>query len=163
MQLQGSKRFMLFTGSANPALAEEVAGLLGVELGGVHRSVFPNGEIYVRYEESVRGADCFVMQSHCQPLSFNIMEQLVMLDALERASAKRLTAVIPFLGYSRQDRKSLPREPISARLMCDLFVASGADRLVSMDLHSQQVQGFVSKPYDHLTASRCSTSTCRRT
>ncbi len=152
MQLQGSKRFMLFTGSANPALAEEVTDLLGVELGAVHRSVFPNGEIYVRYEESVRGADCFVMQSHCQPLSHNIMEHLVMLDALERASAKRLTAVIPFLGYSRQDRKSLPREPISARLMCDLFVAAGADRLVSMDLHSQQVQGFVSKPYDHLTA-----------
>ena len=98
MQLQGSKRFMLFTGSANPSLAEEVAGLLGVELGSVHRSVFPNGEIYVRYGQGVRGADCFVIQSHCQPLNHNIMEHLVMLDALERASAKRLTAVIPLLG-----------------------------------------------------------------
>jgi ribose-phosphate pyrophosphokinase len=152
MQLQGSKRFMLFTGSANPSLAGEVARLLGVELGEVQRSVFPNGEIYCRFSESVRGADCFVIQSHCPPLNHNIMEQLVMIDALERASAKRITAVIPFLAYARQDRKSLPREPITARLMCDLFVAAGADRLVSMDLHSQQIQGFVTKPYDHLTA-----------
>jgi ribose-phosphate pyrophosphokinase len=152
MQLSGSKRFMLFTGSANPALGQRVADLLGVELGESQRSTFPNGEIYCRFSESVRGADCFVIQSHCPPLNHNIMEQLVMLDALERASAKRLTAVIPFLAYARQDRKSLPREPITARLMCDLFVAAGADRLVSMDLHSQQIQGFVAKPYDHLTA-----------
>jgi ribose-phosphate pyrophosphokinase len=152
MQLQGSKRFMLFTGSANPALADEVATLLGVELGQADREVFPNGEIYVRFSESVRGADCFVIQSHCPPLNHHIMEQLVMLDALERASAKRLTAVIPFLAYARQDRKSRPREPITARLVSDLFVTAGADRLVSMDLHSQQIQGFVTKPYDHLTA-----------
>jgi len=152
MQLQGSKRFMLFTGSANPALAEEVADLLSVELGQADRRVFPNGEIYVRYTESVRGADAFVIQSHCPPLNHHIMEQLVMIDALERASAKRITAVIPFLAYARQDRKSRPREPITARLVSDLFVTAGADRLVSMDLHSQQIQGFVTKPYDHLTA-----------
>jgi ribose-phosphate pyrophosphokinase len=152
MQLQGSKRFVLFTGSANPPLATEVANLLGVELGKADRQVFPNGEIYVRYPESVRGADAFVMQSHCPPLNHHIMEQLVMIDALERASAKRITAVIPFLAYARQDRKSRPREPITARLVSDLFVTAGADRLVSMDLHSQQIQGFVSKPYDHLTA-----------
>ncbi len=152
MQLQGSKRFVLFSGSANPPLAQEVADLLGVELGKADRRVFPNGEIYVRYPESVRGADAFVIQSHCRPLNHHIMEQLVMIDALERASAKRITAVIPFLAYARQDRKSRPREPITARLVSDLFVTAGADRLVSMDLHSQQIQGFVSKPYDHLTA-----------
>jgi len=152
MQLQGSKRFVLFSGSANPPLAQEVADLLGVEMGKADRQVFPNGEIYVRYPESVRGADAFVIQSHCPPLNHHIMEQLVMIDALERASAKRITAVIPFLAYARQDRKSRPREPITARLVSDLFVTAGADRLVSMDLHSQQIQGFVSKPYDHLTA-----------
>ena len=163
MQLQGSKRFVLFSGSANPPLAEEVADLLGVELGKANREVFPNGEIYVRYPDSVRGADAFVIQSHCPPLNHHIMEQLVMLDALERASAKRITAVIPFLAYARQDRKSLPREPITARLVSDLFVAAGADRLVSMDLHSQQIQGFVSKPYDHLTARPVFIDYLRRT
>ena len=133
MQLQGSKRFMLFTGSANLALADEVANLLGVELGKADREVFPNGEIYVRFSESVRGADCFVIQSHCPPLNHHIMEQLVMLDALERASAKRLTAVIPFLAYARQDRKVRPRTPITAKLVADLISAAGADRVVSMD------------------------------
>ena len=152
MRLSSSKKMMLFSGSANPALAEEVANLLGIELGPVHRAVFPNGEIYVRYQDSVRGADCFVLQSHSKPLSFHIMEQLVMLDALERASAKRLTAVVPFYGYARQDRKNLPREPITARLMGDLLLSAGADRIVSMDLHSQQIQGFIRKPFDHLTA-----------
>lgn len=152
MRLQGSKRFMLFTGSAYPDLAAEVAELLGVELGGVKRSTFPNGEISIRFTESVRGADCFVIQSHSDPINHHIMEQLVMLDALERASAKRITAVVPFFGYARQDRKSLPREPITARLMSDLLVTAGADRIVSVDLHSQQIQGFLSKPFDHLTA-----------
>ncbi len=152
MRLAGSKRLMLFTGSANPALADEVAELIGVELGRVERSVFANGEIYVRFEESVRGADCFVIQSHTEPINFHIMEQLIMLDALERASAKRITAVVPFFGYARQDKKGMPREPITARLMSDLLVASGADRIVSVDLHSSQIQGFIRKPFDHLTA-----------
>lgn len=143
---------MLFTGSANIPLAEEVAGRLGIELGGVERSVFANGEIYVRFTESVRGAHCFVLQTHGRPVNFNIMEQLLMIDALRRASALRITAVIPFLGYARQDKKVLPREPISARLVSDLFITAGADRLVSVDLHTGQIQGFISKPFDHLTA-----------
>jgi ribose-phosphate pyrophosphokinase len=152
VELPGRKRMMLFSGSANPALAEEVAGLLGIHLGGVERSRFANGEIYIRFDESVRGADCFVLQSHSKPVNFHIMEQLIMLDALHRASAKRITAVVPFYGYARQDKKHLAREPITARLMADLFVAAGADRIVSMDLHSAQIQGFTAKPFDHLTA-----------
>jgi ribose-phosphate pyrophosphokinase len=152
MELTGRKRLMLFSGSAHPELAEEVAALLGIELGSVTRSTFPNGEIYVRYDESVRGADCFVMQSHAHPINHHIVEQLVMLDALERASAKRKTAVLPYYGYARQDRKSKAREPITARLMGDLLTSAGADRIVSMDLHSQQIQGFIHRPFDHLTA-----------
>jgi ribose-phosphate pyrophosphokinase len=152
VELPGRKRMMLFSGSANPALAEEVAGLLGIHLGGVERSRFANGEIYIRFDESVRGADCFVLQSHSKPVNFHIMEQLIMLDALHRASAKRITAVVPFYGYARQDKKHLAREPITARLMADLLVAAGADRIVSMDLHSSQIQGFTAKPFDHLTA-----------
>ena len=152
MELPSKKRLMLFSGSANLPLAEEVARLLDVPLGGVHRDRFANGEIYVRFDESVRGADCFVLQSHSKPVNFHIMEQLIMLDALHRASAKRITAVVPFYGYARQDKKHLAREPITARLMADLFVAAGADRIVSMDLHSAQIQGYTVKPFDHLTA-----------
>lgn len=152
MELTGRKRLMLFSGSANEPLAEEVAGLLGIELGSVTRATFPNGETYVRFNDSVRGADAFVIQSHSAPINHHIMEQLLMLDALERASAKRKTAVVPYFGYSRQDRKSRAREPISARLVGDLLTSAGADRIVSMDLHSQQIQGFVAKPFDHLTA-----------
>jgi ribose-phosphate pyrophosphokinase len=143
---------MVFSGSANPALAREVANILGTELGGVERSVFASGEIYIHYTQSVRGSDCFVFQSHCTPINFNIMEQLIMIDALRRASAKRITAVIPFFGYARQDKKGRPREPISAKLMGDLFVTAGADRIVSVDLHTGQIQGFVNQPFDHLTA-----------
>jgi ribose-phosphate pyrophosphokinase len=143
---------MLFTGGANSVLADEVADTLGIRLGGLHRSTFANGEIYVRTTESVRGADCFVMQSHSHPINDNIVEQLLLIDALKRASARRITAVMPFYGYSRQDKKVLPREPISARLMGDLFVTAGADRLVSVDLHTGQLQGFVPVPFDHLTA-----------
>lgn len=143
---------MLFTGSANQPLGEEVAEVLGIQLGKVETSTFANGEIYVRPLESVRGSDCFVIQSHCAPINDNIMEQLITIDALKRASARRITAVIPFLGYSRQDKKVLPREPITARLMADLFMEAGADRLVSVDLHTGQLQGFVSKPWDSLTA-----------
>jgi ribose-phosphate pyrophosphokinase len=145
-------RMMLFTGGANEQLAEEVADVLGIQLGKVERSSFANGEIYVRPVESVRGADCFVMQSHCAPINDNIVEQLITIDALRRASARRITAVIPFLGYSRQDKKVLPREPITARLIADLFIKAGADRLVSVDLHTGQLQGFITEPWDHLTA-----------
>jgi len=152
VELPGRKRMMLFSGSANPPLADEVAGLLGIPVGGVERSHFANGEIYIRFTESVRGADCFVLQSHSKPVNFHIMEQLIMLDALHRASAKRITAVVPFYGYARQDKKHLSREPITARLMADLLIAAGADRIVSMDLHSAQIQGFTVKPFDHLTA-----------
>lgn len=152
MQAKNRKRLMLFSGSANLPLAEEVSSLLGIELGNVRRSVFASGEINIRFEESVRGADCFVIQSHSDPINFHIMEQLIMLDALERASAKRITAVVPFFGYARQDKKGLPREPITARLMSDLLVSAGADRIVSVDLHSSQIQGFTRKPFDHLTA-----------
>lgn len=152
MELASRKRLMVFTGSANQPLAEEVADILGVTLGGVERSVFANGEIYVHYTESVRGADCFVIQSHTDPVNFHIMEQLIMIDALKRASAKRITAVVPFYGYARQDKKGRPREPISARLMGDLFLTAGADRIVSVDLHTGQIQGFVDAPFDHLPA-----------
>lgn len=143
---------MLFTGGANEPLAQEVAEVLGIQVGSLERSTFANGEIYVRPGESVRGASCFVMQSHCSPMNDNIMEQLITIDALKRASARRITAVMPFFGYSRQDKKVLPREPITARLVGDLFMTAGADRLVSVDLHTGQLQGFISKPFDHLTA-----------
>ena len=152
MDIVSRKRMMLFSGGANLPLAEEVAEVMGVSLGALERSRFANGEIYVRPTESVRGADCFVMQSHCEPMNDNIMEQLITIDALTRASARRITAVMPFFGYSRQDKKVLPREPITARLISDLFMTAGADRLVSVDLHTGQLQGFINKPFDHLTA-----------
>jgi len=152
MEISSRKRLMVFSGSANEGLAREVANILGTSLGGVERSVFANGEIYIHYTESVRGADCFVVQSHTNPINFHIMEQLIMIDALHRASAKRITAVVPFYAYARQDKKGRPREPITARMMGDLFLAAGADRIVSMDLHTGQIQGFVNTPFDHLTA-----------
>lgn len=143
---------MIFSGSANVPLAEDVAEILDVPLGDVELSTFANGEIYVRYNESVRGADCFVIQSHSRPINHHIMEQLIMIDALKRASAKRITAVMPFYGYARQDKKGRPREPITARLIGDLFIAAGADRIASVDLHTGQVQGYIDKPFDSLTA-----------
>ena len=152
MKRPGVKRLMVFSGSANVELAEEVAKLLNVELGGVERSTFSNGEIYIRYTESVRGADCFVIQSHSDPINHNIMEQLIMIDALKRASAKRITAVMPFYGYARQDKKGRPREPISAKMMGDLFMSAGADRIAAVDLHTGQIQGFIDAPFDSLTA-----------
>ncbi|MBT8208885.1 MAG: ribose-phosphate diphosphokinase [Acidimicrobiia bacterium] len=153
MELQDKRRMILFSGSANPGLAEDISELLDLPLGGVQRSVFASGEIYIRYLESVRGADCFVIQSHSEPVNFHIMEQLIMIDALKRASARRITAVVPFFGYARQDKKGMPREPITARLMGDLFLSAGADRIVSVDLHTGQIQGFVSTPFDHLTGT----------
>lgn len=152
MDIVSRNRMMVFTGGANEALAEEVAEVLGIQLGSLTRSVFANGELYVRPDESVRGADCFVLQSHSSPINDNIMEQLITIDSLRRASARSITAVMPFFGYSRQDKKVLPREPITARLVSDLLMKAGADRLVSVDLHTGQLQGFISKPFDSLTA-----------
>ena len=152
MERPGLKRLLLFSGTANRELAEEVAKLLDVELGVVEISQFANSETYVRYEDSVRGADCFVIQSHADPVNERIMEQLIMIDALKRASAKRITAVMPFYGYGRQDKKGRPREPITARMIGDLFMVAGADRIASVDLHTGQVQGFIDKPFDSLTA-----------
>ena len=152
MDIVSRNRMMVLTGGANVALAEEVAEVLGIQLGSLTRSVFANGELYVRPDESVRGADCFVLQSHSSPINDNIMEQLITIDSLRRASARSITAVMPFFGYSRQDKKVLPREPITARLVSDLLMKAGADRLVSVDLHTGQLQGFISKPFDSLTA-----------
>src|ERR687892_806569 len=143
---------MLFSGRAHPSLAEEVAGELGAELVPSKAENFANGEIYVRFEESVRGSDAFVIQSHTSPINEWIMEQLIMVDALKRASAKRITVVLPFYGYARQDKKHRGREPISARLVADLFKQAGADRLIAVDLHADQIQGFFDGPVDHLFA-----------
>jgi len=145
------KRMMVYSGTAHPALSQEIAENLGVELAACKISRFASGEIYVRSVESVRGADAFVIQPHAEPVNESIMEQLIMIDALKRASAKRITAVVPYYGYSRQDKKSLAREPISAKLVADLLTAAGADRVVSVDLHSGQIQGFFDYPFDHLT------------
>jgi ribose-phosphate pyrophosphokinase len=146
------KNLMLFSGRAHPELAQEVAELLGVQLAPTTAYNFANGEIYVRFEESVRGCDAFVIQSHPAPINEWIMEQLIMVDALKRASAKRITVVTPFYGYARQDKKHRGREPISARLMADLLTTAGADRLMAVDIHTAQVQGFFDGPVDHLLA-----------
>ena len=146
------KNLMVFSGRAHPGLAAEVTQLLGTELVPTSAYDFANGEIYVRYEESVRGSDAFVIQSHSTPLNEAIMEQLIMIDALKRASAKRITVVLPFYGYARQDKKHRGREPISARLMADLFKTAGANRLMAVDLHTAQIQGFFDGPVDHLMA-----------
>ena len=148
----GRRHLMLFSGRSNPELANEVAGHLGIECGSVELRDFANGEVYVRYGESVRGTDAFVIQTHTAPLNERIMEQLIMIDALKRASAKRISAVIPYYGYARQDRKGRSREPITAKLVADLLAAAGADRIISIDLHSGQIQGFFDGPVDHLTA-----------
>ena len=147
-----NKTMMLFSGNSNIDLSKEVAEKLGTNLIPIESKKFASGELYVRLNESARGGDCFVMQSHSGDLNSTIMEQVLIIDALKRASAKRITAVLPFYPYSRQDKKTLPREPISARVVGDMFVNAGADRLVSIDLHSQQIQGFIEKPFDHLTA-----------
>ncbi|MFX4287603.1 ribose-phosphate diphosphokinase [Janibacter sp. G349] len=146
------KNLMVFTGRTHPELADAVAAELGTDLVPSSAYEFANGEIYVRYEESVRGCDAFVLQSHSTPINEAIMEQLLMVDALKRASAKRITVVQPFYGYARQDKKHKGREPISARLMADLFKTAGADRLIAVDLHTDQIQGFFDGPVDHLMA-----------
>ena len=146
------KKLMVFSGRAHPELAQEVARLLGTGLVPTSAYEFANSEIYVRFEESVRGCDAFVIQSHTAPVNEWIMEHLIMVDALKRASAKRITVVMPFYGYARQDKKHRGREPISARLMADLFKTAGADRLIAVDLHTSQIQGFFNGPVDHLMA-----------
>src|SRR5690242_10401845 len=152
MEVVPKKKLILVAGRAHPELSAEVAEHLQVPLGECVLSTFANGEIYCRYGESIRGSDVFVFQSHCDPINDRLMEQLIMIDAAKRASAKRITAVCPFYGYARQDRKAEGREPITARLVADMLSAAGADRVVSVDLHTGQIQGFFNFPVDHLTA-----------
>jgi ribose-phosphate pyrophosphokinase len=152
MEASNHKRLQILSGSYNSKLARDVARELGVELGKMQLERFANGEVRVRLGESARGADVFVFQSHEQPVNEAIMEQAIIIDAAKRASAKRITAVCPFFGYARQDRKAAGREPITAKLVVDILTAAGADRLVSVDLHSGQIQGFFDGPFDHLTA-----------
>jgi ribose-phosphate pyrophosphokinase len=152
MELVTKKRLVLVAGRGHEELSAEVAEHLHVPISEVVLSTFANGEIYCRYGENVRGADLFVFQTHCEPTNDRLMEQLIMIDAAKRASAKRITAVCPFYGYARQDRKAEGREPISARLVADLLTAAGAHRVVTVDLHTGQIQGFFDYPVDHLTA-----------
>jgi len=150
--VDSEKRLVLVSGRAHPELAGDVADHLGIQLVPTTALDFANGEIFTRFGESVRGSDAFVLQSHASPINQWIMEQLLMVDALKRASVKTITVVAPFFGYARQDKKHRGREPISARLMCDLFRTAGADRIISVDLHSAQIQGFFNGPVDHLWA-----------
>ena len=152
IEMAGQKKLVLITGRAYPELAEQVAEELGAELVPTDSRTFANGELYARFDESVRGSDAFVIQSHTNPINEWLMEQLIMVDALKRASAKRITVVAPFYPYSRQDKKGRGREPISARLVADLFKAAGAHRIMSVDLHASQIQGFFDGPVDHLFA-----------
>ena len=152
IRLSSEKRLRLFSGRGFPELSEAVAAELGIPLTPTSAYDFANGEIFVRFEESVRGCDAFVIQSHTAPVNKQIMEQLIMVDALKRASAKRITVVAPFYGYARQDKKHRGREPITARLMADLYKTAGADRLMVVDLHTSQIQGFFDGPVDHLFA-----------
>jgi len=147
-----AKRMMVFTGTSNPELAEEVARQLGVELGNIKIRQFANGEIYVRFLESVRGAHVFLIQSVTHPVNDSLMELLIMVDAAKRASARTITAVIPHFGYARQDKKSAAREPITAKLVADLLTVAGVGRVITMDLHQGQIQGFFDQPVNHLTA-----------
>src|SRR5665811_1237407 len=147
-----SKRMMVFSGTANPEIADGISKHLGIELGNVKIRRFANGEIYVRYLESVRGADVFLVQSIATPVNAALMELLIMADAARRASARTITAVIPHYGYARQDKKSAAREPITAKLVADLLSTAGVDRVIAMDLHQGQIQGFFNQPVNHLTA-----------
>jgi len=145
-------RVKIFTGNANPALAEEICATLGTELGKARVRFFSDGEIYLQIQENVRGADVFVVQPTCTPVDRNLMELLLMIDALKRASAERITAVLAYFGYARQDRKDKPRVPISAKLVARLIETAGADRILALDLHAAQIQGFFDIPVDHLFA-----------
>jgi ribose-phosphate pyrophosphokinase len=152
IKITGEKRLVIVSGRAHPQLAEEIADELDSELVPTEARTFANGEIYARYGDSIRGADVFVIQSHTSPINEWFMEQLIMIDAAKRASAKRITVVAPFYPYARQDKKGRGREPISARLVADLFKAAGANRIMSVDLHAAQIQGFFDGPVDHLFA-----------
>jgi ribose-phosphate pyrophosphokinase len=156
MEKVTTKRLAIYTGRTHPALAQEVASHLGIEVGHDNLVEFANGEVRCSFGESVRGTDVFIMQTHYgvdgRSVNDSIMEHLIMIDAASRASAKRITAVVPFYGYARQDRKAAGREPITARLVADMFKAAGAKRMLSIDLHSGQIQGFFDGPVDHLTA-----------
>jgi len=146
------KRLMVFSGRSHTDLAQRIAEQLGVELGEVELSTFANGETYCRYDESIRGSDLFIVQTGCEPIDRNLMELFLMIQAAKLGSAKRITAVIPLFPYARQDRKAKPREPISARFVADALQIAGADRILTMDLHAGQIQGFFSIPVDHMTA-----------
>jgi len=150
--LAPQKRLMVFAGRSHPELAEKIAQQLAVELGEVELKTFANGETYIRYCESIRGADVFIVQTGCTPVDQNVMELLFMIQAAKLASAKRITAVVPWFPYSRQDRKAKPREPISSRLLADMLQMAGVDRVLTMDLHAGQIQGFFTIPVDHMTA-----------
>jgi ribose-phosphate pyrophosphokinase len=146
------KRLMIVSGQGYPELAEKITDRLDMDLSGVELVKFPGGELYARYLESVRGADMFIIQSLCEPVNENLMQLLIMIDAAKRASAKRIVAVIPWYAYSRQDRKTKPREPITARLIANMIQAAGAERVMTMDLHTGQIEGYFTFPVDHLTA-----------
>src|SRR5437870_7046003 len=146
------KRLMGFAGRSHKALAQRIAEQLGVELGEIELHTFGNGETYCRYCESIRGADLFLVQTGCEPVDQNLMELLLMIQAAKLASAKRITAVIPWFPYARQDRKAMPREPITSRLVADMLQLAGADRVLTMDLHAGQIQGFFTIPVDHMTS-----------
>jgi ribose-phosphate pyrophosphokinase len=153
MNLVPHRRLELFGGRSHPALTEKIAAALDIVPGEAHLREFANGEVHCRFATSVRGADVFILQTHCTPVNQQVMEQLIMVDAAKRASAKRITAVCPYYGYSRQDRKASGREPITAKLVADLLSVAGVDRVVSVDLHSGQIQGFFDLPFDHLRAT----------
>jgi ribose-phosphate pyrophosphokinase len=146
------KRLMLFSGRSNPELAEKIADRLGIALGEVELKTFANDETYVRYDDSIRGSDAFIVQSGSPPVNDHLVELLIMIQAAKLASAKRITAVVPWYPYSRQDKKSRPREPITAKLVADFLEVAGVDRVLTMDLHAGQIQGFFSVPVDHMTA-----------
>jgi ribose-phosphate pyrophosphokinase len=148
-KLEGMK---VFSGTANPALAKEIADCLGVGLGRLNISRFMDGETYAKFDESVRGVDAFVVQPTCAPVDTNLVELLILIDALRRASADRITAVIPYYGYARQEKKDAPREPITAKLVADILTTAGANRVITLDLHADAIQGFFNIPVDHLTA-----------
>jgi ribose-phosphate pyrophosphokinase len=152
-QPQAIEHVKIYSGNSNLPLAKAICASIGIELGKCTVSSFPDGETFVKIEENVRGQDIFLIQSTCPPTNHNLMELFIMIDALRRASAARITAVLPFYGYARQDRKDQPRVPITAKLVANLLVASGANRLLTMDLHAQQIQGFFDIPVDHLYAA----------
>jgi len=153
MESLSKRRLVIVSGRAHRELAESIANQLGVELAEPNLREFANGEIHCRFDASIRGSDVFIIQTHCSPVNDTLMEQLIMIDAAKRASAKRITAVCPNYGYARQDRKSMGREPITAKLVANLLVKSGVDRVLAMDLHSSQIQGYFDIPCDHIYGS----------